>query len=120
MDTSLPSNIFNNCPNLTDIYVCWSEGEIGNAPWGATNATIHYNTPIRFYIGDTEYRGLVDMTFDEWVNSEYNTGGFYVNDNGYIQNTEGLFVKRILSNGLLNKIKSPLKITVEYKFYLEA
>ena len=29
---------------VTDIYVPWSEGEVRNAPWGATNATIHYNT----------------------------------------------------------------------------
>lgn len=29
--------------NITDIYVPWSEGEVANAPWGATNATIHYN-----------------------------------------------------------------------------
>lgn len=27
-----------------DIYVPWSEGEVANAPWSATNATIHYNT----------------------------------------------------------------------------
>lgn len=34
---------FHNCPNLTDIYVPWAEGAVANAPWGATNATIHYN-----------------------------------------------------------------------------
>lgn len=28
---------------LTDIYVSWGEGEVAGAPWGATNATIHYN-----------------------------------------------------------------------------
>lgn len=33
---------FNNCTNLTDIYVGWAEGAVGGAPWGATNATIHY------------------------------------------------------------------------------
>lgn len=38
------NNIFRGCTNLTDIYVPWSEGEVANAPWGATNATIHYNT----------------------------------------------------------------------------
>ena len=32
-----------NAPTLRDIYVPWSEGEVANAPWGATNATIHYN-----------------------------------------------------------------------------
>lgn len=30
--------------NLKDIYVPWSEGAVANAPWGATSATIHYNT----------------------------------------------------------------------------
>ena len=29
---------------ITDIYVPWAEGAVANAPWGATNATIHYNT----------------------------------------------------------------------------
>lgn len=28
---------------LTDIYCPWEEGAVANAPWGATNATIHYN-----------------------------------------------------------------------------
>ena len=30
----------------TDIYVPWAEGEVANAPWGATNATIHYNSEV--------------------------------------------------------------------------
>lgn len=34
---------FINCPNIADFYVPWSEGEVANAPWGAVNATIHYN-----------------------------------------------------------------------------
>ena len=29
--------------NITDIYVPWSNGKVAGAPWGATNATIHYN-----------------------------------------------------------------------------
>ena len=32
------------CSNLKDIYVSWGEDEVAGAPWGATNATIHYNT----------------------------------------------------------------------------
>lgn len=28
---------------ITDIYVPWSEGAVSGAPWGAINATIHYN-----------------------------------------------------------------------------
>lgn len=36
-------SIFNGCTNLTTINVPWAEGEVANAPWGATNATINYN-----------------------------------------------------------------------------
>ena len=42
--TSIGHSVFTNCSSLTDIYVPWSEGEVANAPWGATNATIHYNS----------------------------------------------------------------------------
>ena len=41
--TSIASNAF-NLAGATDIYVPWSQGEVANAPWGATSATIHYNT----------------------------------------------------------------------------
>lgn len=37
------SGAFVQCGNLTTINVPWSEGEVSGAPWGATNATIHYN-----------------------------------------------------------------------------
>ena len=40
----ISSNAFNGCTNLTNIYVPWAEGAVAGAPWGATNATIHYNT----------------------------------------------------------------------------
>ena len=33
---------FTNCTSLLDIYVPWNYGEVRNAPWGATNAAIHY------------------------------------------------------------------------------
>lgn len=41
--TSVGSNSFSGCPKLTTINVPWAEGEVANAPWGATNATINYN-----------------------------------------------------------------------------
>lgn len=44
--TSIANNAFNGCTNLLDIYVPWAEGAIANAPWGATNATIHYNSEV--------------------------------------------------------------------------
>lgn len=40
---TIKADVFDGCTNLTDIYVPWSEGAVANAPWGATNATIHYN-----------------------------------------------------------------------------
>ena len=39
---SINSGTFRNCTNLTTINVPWAEGEVANAPWGATNATINY------------------------------------------------------------------------------
>lgn len=40
---SLLNTAFANCTNLLTINVPWAEGKVANAPWGATNATIHYN-----------------------------------------------------------------------------
>lgn len=45
--TSISSNAFEGCTNLTVINVPWSEGAVSNAPWGATNATINYD-----YVGE--------------------------------------------------------------------
>ena len=41
--TTISSIAFEECTNLTTINVPWAEGEVANAPWGATNATINYN-----------------------------------------------------------------------------
>ena len=40
---SISSSAFNRCTNLKTINVPWASGEVANAPWGATNATINYN-----------------------------------------------------------------------------
>lgn len=40
---TLAASIFSNCTKLTNIYVPWSEGAVANAPWGAPNATVHYD-----------------------------------------------------------------------------
>lgn len=42
--TSIRELSFEKCTAVTDIYVPWAEGAVANAPWGATNATIHYET----------------------------------------------------------------------------
>lgn len=44
---TIGTDAFNDLKKTTgikDIYVPWAEGAVANAPWGATNATIHYNT----------------------------------------------------------------------------
>lgn len=44
---TIGTDAFNDLKKTTgikDIYVPWTEGAVANAPWGATNATIHYNT----------------------------------------------------------------------------
>lgn len=35
---------FTGCSSLSHIYVPWSQGTVDSAPWGATSATIHYNS----------------------------------------------------------------------------
>lgn len=40
---NIESSVFQDCNNLKTINVPWAEGEVANAPWGATNATINYN-----------------------------------------------------------------------------
>lgn len=40
---SIYSTAFKGCTNLKTINVPWASGEVANAPWGATNATINYN-----------------------------------------------------------------------------
>ena len=40
---SVHGSAFSGCTNLLTINVPWAEGEVSNAPWGATNATINYN-----------------------------------------------------------------------------
>ena len=42
--TTINASAFYGADTLTNIYVPWSEGAVANAPWGATSATIHYNT----------------------------------------------------------------------------
>lgn len=45
--TTISKYAFYTCRNLKDIYVPWAEGAVANAPWGATNATIHYNSEVQ-------------------------------------------------------------------------
>ena len=42
--TSINEYAFYGCTNLTTINVPWASGAVAGAPWGATNATINYNS----------------------------------------------------------------------------
>lgn len=42
--TSIDSTAFSGCTNLIEINVPWAEGAVAGAPWGASNATINYNS----------------------------------------------------------------------------
>lgn len=63
--TTLDATAFGGCTNLKDIYVPWAEGDIADAPWGATNATVHYTEPgggaisfpDSFSVTDCSYNG---------------------------------------------------------------
>lgn len=51
------TNAFKNCTSSSlHFYVPWAEGDVAHAPWGATNATIHY--------GKTKYNLTVNTPFD--------------------------------------------------------
>ena len=41
--STFSASAFTGCTNLLTINVPWAEGEVADAPWGATNATINYN-----------------------------------------------------------------------------
>lgn len=41
--SAIPNAVFSGCTKLSTIYVPWSQGQVANAPWGASNATIIYD-----------------------------------------------------------------------------
>jgi hypothetical protein len=61
--SSLSSNTFYDDTAITDIYVPWASGAVSGAPWGATNATVHYDT-----VYDQNLTGL--STSDSFINND--------------------------------------------------
>ena len=51
--TSIHTTAFQGCTALTNMYVPWADGAVNGAPWGATNATIHYGEGAGVEIADT-------------------------------------------------------------------
>ena len=74
--------------------------DTGNTKFGTWTGTIVYNVElvepaqgdITFTIAGTEYQAEADMAWEEWVNSDYNSGPFVVYSS-YISNNNGGFVK---------------------------
>lgn len=61
---TISSSAFSGDTNITDIYVPWSVGEVSNAPWGATNANIHYNA-IEICYGQQIYESTTYWYLDD-------------------------------------------------------
>jgi len=60
---------------------------MGCLPMGASlepSETSNSSTLITFTIAGTTYQAEEGMTWGEWVESEYNTGGYYINVYGHV------------------------------------
>lgn len=54
-------------------------------------------TLISFTIGGTPYQAVEGMTWQEWCDSEYNTGGYYI-DGNFVRPMAGIVVTNANSN----------------------
>lgn len=77
-DTSSDAYILNK-PTIPAVDVALTTSELDEA-WGTVFTAI-----ISFTIDASTYQAEEDMTWGEWVNSEYNTDYYYIYDN-YIEN----------------------------------
>lgn len=79
--SSIANRAFLEIPNLKDIYVPWSSGEIPGAPWGATSATIHYGEGIGVEISDT-WAQIIAATQDGTYKTKYHIHDYKTIDMG--------------------------------------
>ena len=79
--TTINAKAFEGCTNLTVINVPWNEGDVADAPWGATNATINYGHTLPEYIemSDAQY---IDTGFRPNNNTRVVADLVYTNGNG--------------------------------------
>lgn len=69
---------------------------------------------ITFDFGDTEYKAEEGMTWEEWVNSKYNTGGWKINNNYilakggtlYYANREEIMPWYVYKNDKINNLET--------------
>lgn len=92
-DISLASVTFRGTPSaisnlafqgltaLADIYVPWASGAVNGAPWGATNATIHYGEDTGVEITDT-WEQIISATQDGTYATKYHRHDYKTIDMG--------------------------------------
>ena len=92
-DTALASVTFRGTPSvisnlafqgltaLADIYVPWASGAVEGAPWGATNATIHYGEDTGVEITDT-WEQVISATQDGTYATKYHLHDYKTIDMG--------------------------------------
>ena len=107
---------FANCNNLTDIYVPWARDTIptdNNAPWGATNATIHYSyfdtVALTLENREVAQGNIYNFNFSQEEEKLFNFGEAeveYIDDcmkiSSNIQGYYKVFYNQYLSNPLIN------------------
>ena len=63
---------------------------------------------ITFYIDNTQYQAEEGMTWEEWVNSEYNTDGFYISDQKTYKGDMWIYLRGEPYTVILNNAKYAL------------
>ena len=61
------------------------------------------NKLITFTIDGTTYQAIKGMTWGEWVNSEYNTGGFYaeLDKKIYVYNSGNTYISGVQATDII-------------------
>lgn len=120
----IDGSAFKACTNLTTINVPWAEGEVANAPWGATNATINYNYAgggVMFNLSD--FGGYYNVLNDAGANvkTEFEIGEFPLTLE-HKRTTSGTFPQqdypsfKLTLSELFEKAQAGDEITVAFRF----
>lgn len=89
--SSISNLAFQGLTALADIYVPWASGTVDGAPWGATNATIHYGEAAGVEITDT-WEQIISATHDGTYATKYHLHDYKTIDMG----AEGIITYEIV------------------------
>lgn len=102
---SIGNEAFANCTSLTDIYYegtaeRWRAISVGSGNEVLSRATIHYGgesggetgSLISFTIDGTAYQAEDGMTWEQWVESSYNTDGYRLRIGHFVASSNGWYV----------------------------